>query len=600
MTTTTEKKRRRRRETLREITEHARGALEYRNATTTTTTARVEEKTKKNAARPGWTNADWQRAFDALFLDDAESFKEVGMQDDLLFYAPRFSSGSAEEEEDNNNNNESNGAKDVVFVRRWKKKDTKSDDAAASEKKTSDTRTKMDLTTETVDWRATTLLNIVQHTTYSAEVSVCLLDELERKSNNSSKTEQQQRRQQQQQQRQRQRGTLSNPLASCKIKVFASTSKMTHSNKLKSDRRESTLPEVAFDSYYANSEEWEKCALTKDGDCLCVRLFATGGVLKFHDDEDTESNVDTENDDIGKKIIVFSGFAPRTDVARAYNAERKAAYKQAFTFRAFANSTFGFDLPKLHNNNNRRMNNGSNSTNSYGVVAENGLYDDRYQANCGTHGRHSDDDDNDNVEANHLDGDIPDTSNHDDDDDGNHGNSGGGGGGRKYDFSPDRHHPKSFASPSRGGAGETDAVVTLGRGTEEEGEAVVAVSAERLHFSPLSSTKRGRDDFSASGGSRVNSDDNSSAYDTDDSPSSSNLSGTPSQNKNNNRKGGVRRLLNFGRKVETVTEIAESSSLSSPRNASHESDVTRLRCRLLSVKVHWRALARDLLYKEWR
>jgi hypothetical protein len=523
------------------------------------------------------------------------------MQDDLLFYAPRFSSGSAEEEEDNNNNNnESNGAKDVVFVRRWKKKDTKSDDAAASEKKTSDTRTKMDLTTETVDWRATTLLNIVQHTTYSAEVSVCLLDELERKSNNSSKTEQQQRRRQQQQQRQRQRGTLSNPLASCKIKVFASTSKMTHSNKLKSDRRESTLPEVAFDSYYANSEEWEKCALTKDGDCLCVRLFATGGVLKFHDDEDTESNVDTENDDVGKKIIVFSGFAPRTDVARAYNAERKAAYKQAFTFRAFANSTFGFDLPKLHNNNNRRMNNGSNSTNSYGVVAENGLYDDRYQANCGTHGSHSDDDDNDNVEANHLDGDIPDTSNHDDDDDGNHGNSGGGGGGRKYDFSPDRHHPKSFASPSRGGAGETDAVVTLGRGTEEEGEAVVAVSAERLHFSPLSSTKRGRDDFSASGGSRVNSDDNSSAYDTDDSPSSSNLSGTPSQKKNNNRKGGVRRLLNFGRKVETVTEIAESSSLSSPRNASHESDVTRLRCRLLSVKVHWRALARDLLYKEWR
>ena len=594
MTTTTEKKRRRRRETLREITEHARGALEYRNATTTTTTARVEEKTKKNAARPGWTNADWQRAFDALFLDDAESFKEVGMQDDLLFYAPRFSSGSAEED------NENNGTKDVVFVRRWKKKDTKSDDAAASEKKTSDTRTKMDLTTETVDWRATTLLNIVQHTTYSAEVSVCLLDELERKSNNSSKTEQQQRRQQQQQQRQRQRGTLSNPLASCKIKVFASTSKMTHSNKLKSDRRESTLPEVAFDSYYANSEEWEKCALTKDGDCLCVRLFATGGVLKFHDDEDTESNVDTENDDVGKKIIVFSGFAPRTDVARAYNAERKAAYKQAFTFRAFANSTFGFDLPKLHNNNNRRMNNGSNSTNSYGVVAENGLYDDRYQANCGTHGSHSDDDDNDNVEANHLDGDIPDTSNHDDDDDGNHGNSGGGGGGRKYDFSPDRHHPKSFASPSRGGAGETDAVVTLGRGTEEEGEAVVAVSAERLHFSPLSSTKRGRDDFSASGGSRVNSDDNSSAYDTDDSPSSSNLSGTPSQKKNNNRKGGVRRLLNFGRKVETVTEIAESSSLSSPRNASHESDVTRLRCRLLSVKVHWRALARDLLYKEWR
>ena len=576
---TTEKKRRRRRETLREITEHARGALEYRNATTTTTTARVEEKTKKNAARPGWTNADWQRAFDALFLDDAESFKEVGMQDDLLFYAPRFSSGSAEED------NENNGTKDVVFVRRWKKKDTKSD-AAASEKKTSDTTTKMDLTTETVDWRATTLLNIVQHTTYSAEVSVCLLDELERKSNNSSKTEQQQR----------QRGTLSNPLASCKIKVFASTSKMTHSNKLKSDRRESTLPEVAFDSYYANSEEWEKCALTKDGDCLCVRLFATGGVLKFHDDEDTESNVDTENDDVGKKIIVFSGFAPRTDVARAYNAERKAAYKQAFTFRAFANSTFGFDLPKLHNNNNRRMNNGSNSTNSYGVVAENGLYDDRYQAN-GTHGNHSDDN---NVEADHLDGDIPDTSNHDDDDDGNHGNSGGGGGGRKYDFSPDRHHPKSFASPSRGGAGETDAVVTLGRGTEEEGEAVVAVSAERLHFSHLSSTKRGRDDFSASGGSGVNSDDNSSAYDTDDSPSSSNLSGTPSQKKNNDRKGGVRRLLNFGRKVETVTEIAESSSLSSPRNASHESDVTRLRCRLLSVKVHWRALARDLLYKEWR
>ncbi len=594
---TTEKKRRRRRrrrETLREITEHARGALEYRNATTTTT-ARVEEKTKENAERPGWTNADWQRAFDALFLDDAETFKEVGMQDDLLFYAPRFSSGSAEEDNNNNNNNnnESNGAKDVIFVRRWKKKDTKSDDAAASEKKTSDTRTKMDLTTETVDWRATTLLNIVQHTTYSAEVSVCLLDELERKSSNSSKTEQQQR----------QRGTLSNPLASCKIKVFASTSKTTQSNKLKSDRRESTLPEVAFDSYYANSEEWEKCALTKDGDCLCVRLFATGGVLKFHDDEDTESNVDTENDDVGKKIIVFSGFAPRTDVARAYNAERKAACKQAFTFRAFANSTFGFDLPKLHNNNNnRRINNGSNSTNSYGVVAENGLYDDRYQANCGTHGNHSDDDDDNNVEADHLDGDIPDTSNHDDDDDGNHGNSGGGGGRRKYDFSPDRQHPKSFASPSRGGAGETDAVVTLGRGTEEEGEAVVAVSAERLHFSPLSSTKRGRDDFSASGGSGVNSDDASSAYDTDDSPSSSNLSGTPSQKmNNNNRKGGVRRLLNFGRKVETVTEeIADSSSLSSPRDASRESDVTRLRCRLLTVKVHWRALARDLLYKEWR
>ena len=35
-----------------------------------------------------WTNSEWRDAFDRLFLDDAETFKEVGMQDDLLFYAP--------------------------------------------------------------------------------------------------------------------------------------------------------------------------------------------------------------------------------------------------------------------------------------------------------------------------------------------------------------------------------------------------------------------------------------------------------------------------------------------------------------------------------
>ena len=170
-------------------------------------------------------------------------------------------------------------------------------------------------------------------------------------------------------------------------------------------------------------------------------------------------------------------------------------------------------------------------------------------------------------------------------------------------LSPYRQHPKSFASPSRGGAGETDAVVTLGRGTEEEGEAAVAVSAEHLHFSPSSAHKSGisggfaDDDVSASGGSGINSEtDYSSAYDTDDTSSSrrapqpGTTSGKISSSAKTNRKGsgGVRRLLNFGRKVETVREVAESV------------DVTRLRCRLLGVKIHWRALARDLLYKEWR
>jgi len=338
-----------------------------------------------------------------------------------------------------------------------------------------------------------------------------------------------------------------------------------------------------------------------------VRLFATGGVLKMHDGDNNSKTTEEE------KIVVFSGFAPRSDVARAYNVERKAAYKQAFTFRAFANSTFGFDLPKFHNNsdiNRRRKYGGSNSTSSNGI-AGNGLYDNGYRVN-GAHGNHEDyddddDDDDDTGEADHLDGDIPDSSNHndnniDDDDGDNHGGSGGGGGGTSF-LSPYRHHPKSFASPSRGGAGETDAVVTLGRGTEKEGEAAVAVSAEHLHFSP-SSTQigGGGDDFSASGGSGVNSDaDNSSAYDTDETSSSRHAAS--GKNTTKNRKGGVRRLLNFGRKVETVREVAESSSLPSPssrRAGGGETDVTRLRCRLLSVKVHWRALARDLLYKEWR
>jgi len=609
-TTASAETRKRRRETLlREIKEHARGALFEYDSNENIIAKEAKKKKKKNVfggenggdvkKEKRWTNSEWRDAFDRLFLDDAETFKEVGMQDDLLFYAPssgRSASSSSSLYVSWGENNKSGAKGDVVFVRRWKKKDRNIESSDVATATAADNNNLEELTTENVDWRATTLLNIVQHTTYSAEVSVCLLDQLEKRQQKSGKKGGEDKE-----------GTLANPLASCKTKVFASTSKMAQSNNLKSDRRESTLPEVAFESYYANSEEWEKCALTKDGDCLCVRLFATGGVLKMHDGDNNSKTTEEE------KIVVFSGFAPRSDVARAYNVERKAAYKQAFTFRAFANSTFGFDLPKFHNNsdiNRRRKYGGSNSTSSNGI-AGNGLYDNGYRVN-GAHGNHEDyddddDDDDDTGEADHLDGDIPDSSNHndnniDDDDGDNHGGIGGGGGGTSF-LSPYRHHPKSFASPSRGGAGETDAVVTLGRGTEKEGEAAVAVSAEHLHFSP-SSTQigGGGDDFSASGGSGVNSDaDNSSAYDTDETSSSRHAAS--GKNTTKNRKGGVRRLLNFGRKVETVREVAESSSLPSPssrRAGGGETDVTRLRCRLLSVKVHWRALARDLLYKEWR
>jgi len=601
--------RRQRRETLREIKEHAKSALSLNDDRNNN--KNNKEKSSSSAGKKRWTNSDWRDAFERLFLDDAETFKEVGMQDDLLFYAPSSSRGTG-------------GAKDVVFVRRWKKREKKNTHVAggcggASSGDRNDDNTNNsnnnnkksnleDLTTANVDWRATTLLNIVQHTTYSAEVSVCLLDQLEKKQHKSDGGDSTAKGGEDAHKIQReQKGTLANPLASCKTKVFASTSKMAQSNNLKSDRRESTLPEVSFESYYANSEEWEKCALTYDGDCLCVRLFATGGVLRTHLDDDEVATTEAEEE---KKIVVFSGFAPRSDVARAYNVERKAAYKQAFTFRAFANSTFGFDLPKLHDGDSndrrsrRRKRGGSNNSTSDNGVAENGLYDDGYRVN-GAHGNSEDYDDD---EAEHLDGDVPRDGNRADEDDededgGNNGNSGGEEGGRGTSFlSPYRHHPKSFASPSRGGAGETDAVVTLGRGTEEEGEAAVAVSAEHLHFSPSSAHKSGTsggfadDDVFASGGSGINSEtDYSSAYDTDDTSSSRRApppgtSGKISSSAKTNRKGsgGVRRLLNFGRKVETVREVAESV------------DVTRLRCRLLGVKIHWRALARDLLYKEWR
>jgi hypothetical protein len=628
--------RRQRRETLREIKEHAKSALSLNDDRNNNNNNNKEKSSSSAGKKSRWTNSDWRDAFERLFLDDAETFKEVGMQDDLLFYAPSSSRGTG-------------GAKDVVFVRRWKKKEKKNTHVAggrggASSSDRNDDNTNNsnnnnsnleDLTTENVDWRATTLLNIVQHTTYSAEVSVCLLDQLEKKQresdggdNTPAKGGEDACKIQREQ-----KGTLANPLASCKTKVFASTSKMAQSNNLKSDRRESTLPEVSFESYYANSEEWEKCALTYDGDCLCVRLFATGGVLRTHLDDDEVATTEAEEE---KKIVVFSGFAPRSDVARAYNVERKAAYKQAFTFRAFANSTFGFDLPKLHDGDSndrrsrRRKHGGSNNSTSGNGVAENGLYDDGYRVN-GAHGNSEDYDDD---EAEHLDGDVPHDGNRDeddeDDDGGNHGNSGGEEGGRGTSFlSPYRHHPKSFTSPSRGGAGETDAVVTLGRGTEEEGEAAVAVSAEHLHFSPSSAHKSGTsggfadDDVSASGGSGINSEtDYSSAYDTDDTSSSRRApppgtSGKISSSAKTNRRGsgGVRRLLNFGRKVETVREVAESVA-SSPSSSSPKGggggiargskdrretlDVTRLRCRLLGVKIHWRALARDLLYKEWR
>jgi len=611
--------RRRRRETLREIKERAKSALSLNDDGNDKNN---KEKSSSSAGKKRWTNSDWRDAFERLFLDDAETFKEVGMQDDLLFYAPSSGSSSS------GRGGGTGGAKDVVFVRRWKKKDMAKNDDNNNSNNNNNNSNMEDLTTENVDWRATTLLNIVQHTTYSAEVSVCLLDQLEKKQHKSDGGNSTAKGGEDAHKIQReQKGTLANPLASYKTKVFASTSKMAQSNNLKSDRRDSTLPEVSFESYYANSEEWEKCALTYDGDCLCVRLFATGGVLKTHLDDDKVATTEEE-----KKIVVFSGFAPRSDVARAYNVERKAAYKQAFTFRAFASSTFGFDLPKLHygDSNNRRSrrrkHGGSNNSTSGNGVAENGLYDDGYRVN-GAHGNSDDD------EAQRLDEDVPHEGNRDEDDDdddgGNHGNSGGGEGRRGTSFlSPYRQHPKSFASPSRGGAGETDAVVTLGRGTEEEGEAAVAVSAEHLHFSPSSAHKSGTsggfaaDDVSASGGSGINSEtDYSSAYDTDDTSSSRGAlppgtSGKISASAKTNRKGsgGARRLLNFGRKVETVREVAESVA-SSPSSSSpgggggiargskdrrETLDVTRLRCRLLGVKIHWRALARDLLYKEWR
>ena len=621
--------RRQRRETLREIKERAKSALSLNDDSNDKNN---KEKSSSSAGKRRWTNSDWRDAFERLFLDDAETFKEVGMQDDLLFYAPSSSSSSSSSSSGRGGG--TGGAKDVVFVRRWKKKHmAKNDDNYNSNNNNNNNNNNSnleDLTTENVDWRATTLLNIVQHTTYSAEVSVCLLDQLEKKQHKSDGGNSTAKGGEDAHKIQReQKGTLANPLASYKTKVFASTSKMAQSNNLKSDKRDSTLPEVSFESYYANSEEWEKCALTYDGDCLCVRLFATGGVLKTHLDDDKVATTEEE-----KKIVVFSGFAPRSDVARAYNVERKAAYKQAFTFRAFASSTFGFDFPKLHDgdSNNRRSrrrkHGGSNNSTSGNGVAENGLYDDGYRV-IGAHGNSEDDDDD---EAQRLDGDVPHEGNRDDDDDGgNHGNSGGGEGGRGTSFlSPYRQHPKSFASPSRGGAGETDAVVTLGRGTEEEGEAAVAVSAEHLHFSPSSAHKSGTsggladDDVSASGGSGINSEtDYSSAYDTDDTSSSRRAlppgtSGKISASAKTNRKGsgGARRLLNFGRKVETVREVAESVA-SSPSSSSpgggggggiardskdrrETLDVTRLRCRLLGVKIHWRSLARDLLYKEWR
>ena len=92
-------------------------------------------------------------------------------------------------------------------------------------------------------------------------------------------------------------GTAGGSGAAAAASSASSTSKMAQSNNLKSDRRESTLPEVAFESYYANSEEWEKCALTKDGDCLCVRLFATGGVLKMHDGDNNSKTTEEEKTD---------------------------------------------------------------------------------------------------------------------------------------------------------------------------------------------------------------------------------------------------------------------------------------------------------------
>ncbi|CAL6389143.1 unnamed protein product [Bathycoccus prasinos] len=298
-TTASAETRKRRRETLlREIKEHARGVLfEYDS---NENIIAKEAKKKKNVfggenggdvkKEKRWTNSDWRDAFDRLFLDDAETFKEVGMQDDLLFYAPSSgrsaSSSSLYVSSGENNKSGAKGGRRLRSPRRRYRHGRP------------DNNNLEELTTENVDWRATTLPNIVQHTTYSAEVSVCLLDQLEKRQQKSGKKGGED-----------QKGTLANPLASCKTKVFAEHV----------ENGASTLPEVAFESYYANNGKWEKCALTKDGDCLCVRLFATGGVLKMR----------------RKKIVVFSGFAPRSDVARAYNVERKAAYKQAFTFRAF-------------------------------------------------------------------------------------------------------------------------------------------------------------------------------------------------------------------------------------------------------------------------
>ena len=37
-----------------------------------------------------WTNSEWRDAFDRLFLDDAETFKEVGMQEIYCFTRPVF------------------------------------------------------------------------------------------------------------------------------------------------------------------------------------------------------------------------------------------------------------------------------------------------------------------------------------------------------------------------------------------------------------------------------------------------------------------------------------------------------------------------------
>jgi len=518
-----------------------------------------------------WSNVDWKRAFEEFFLSEGcESFEDCWMQDDLLFFVPNYSEQERARNDSRNKDDEygRNGdSKDVVFVRRWKKNllsSTTMKDGHRSE-----------LTVQNVDWRASTLLNIVQHTTYEQEVSVCSIDKLVE---NSSTTTNNRRKSKINKNGDDDfdRGSLANPLAKANGKVYASTSKMAISNSLKSDRRESTLPEVAFESH-ESPEQWDLCALVKDSDCLCVRLFATGGVLRA-----------LETDEKKKRIVVFSGFAPRSDVARAYNVERKASYKQSFTFRALASSAFGFDIPKIgasnslmmHNttsnydNNYNKCSNGAAAANEekhHNDVAENGLFYDPYDSNNNNNNTSSN---NNSSSANY-----------------NHHRTNGGG----KTFSPHRHHPKSFASPSRGGAGETDAVVTLGQGTEDEGEAAVAVSAERINIKDSTNN-------------RVAEDSGTTTITAERSTSSARV--------------GAKKLLNFGlRKVEIVPEVSEiardpssspsSSSLAAaadalttttPKttNTNETAEITRLRCRLLSVKVHWRALARDLLYKEWR